>query len=167
MSAPSQEFRHSKFLDYAFLAARSEKAVSEMIGEVQLSEEDRMVLNQASDFLRNVATGAQALTSGNYHVRNFSAAMEAIEVAMNPLEGLSGVLKDRDVAQALSETADVISAKASESPMQPLNEHELEEAKLFKAFFDLFYRFILAKIDEKSRVGVLGAHGRFEHATFA
>lgn len=167
MSAPGQEFRHAKFLDYAFLAAKSEKAVSGMITDGQLSDEDRSVLNQASNFLRQVATGAQALTTGNYQVGNFNAAVEALEVAMDPLQELSEALKDRDIAQVLSETAQVISTKAAESPLRPLNSDELEDAKLFKAFFDLFYRFILAKIDQMSQVSVLGARGRFEHVAFA
>jgi hypothetical protein len=167
MSAPIQEFQRAKFLDYAFLAAKAEKAAGALIANTPLSTEDRTVLSDASKFLQQVATGAKALSTGNYQVGNFTAAMEALEFAMNPLEELSAALNDRDVSLVLTEAASVISAKIAEQRMVPLNEAELREAGLFQSFFDLFYRFILDRIDQTNRVAILGARGRFESATLA
>jgi len=165
MSAPNQELQKAKLLDYAFLAAKAERASAALIANTPLSPEDRSVLNEASNFLRQVATGAEALSTGNYQVGNFTRAMEALEVAINPLEELSSALNDRDISAVLSEAADMMSSKINGTNGERLADTELEDAQLFKSFFDLFYRFVLNKIDQTNSVAILGTHGRFDGAT--
>ena len=132
-----------------------------MISSTPLSSEDRSILTDASNFMRQVATGAQALATGNYQVGNFTRAMEALEVAINPLEELSAALNDRDISSVLSEAADLVSSKVGEDNAVHLSEAELIDVELFKEFFDLFYRFILNKIEQTNSVPLLGARNRF------
>lgn len=161
MSAPSQELQKAKLLDYAFLAAKAERASAAMISSTPLSIEDRSVLTEASNFMRQVATGAQVLATGNYQVGNFTRAMEALEVAINPLEELSAAMNDRDISSVLSEAANLVSSKVGEENAIGLSATELVNIELFKEFFDLFYRFILNKIDQSNSVPLLGGRNRF------
>jgi hypothetical protein len=162
MSAPTIEYKQSKYLDYGFLAARAEQAAARLVQGEALSESDRQALAAGSDFLKQVASGASALTSGDYRVQNLTGAMEALEFAMDPLEQLRDALAGGDIGQLLGETADAVSQSASRAGAVHLSAVERGRVDLFMSFFDEFYKFIRAQMAENGKAPILGGRSRFE-----
>jgi hypothetical protein len=163
MSAPTLGYQQAKYLDYGFLAAKAEKAAKALAEKRPLTEEDRAALEHGSEFLKQVAAGAQALTSGNYQVQNLKGAMEAFEVAVDPLEQLGDILAHGDIARALNGAAEAVSSKVME-PQSMLSADQLSGIELYGNFFGSFYNFVRAHISQTNRTPLLGDGGRFERA---
>ncbi|MCQ0033133.1 hypothetical protein [Burkholderia glumae] len=166
MSAPTIEYKHSKYLDYGFLAARAEQAAAKLAQGEGLSDSDKQMLDAGSEFLKQVASGASALTSGNYRVQNLTSAMEALEFAMDPLEQLGDALSDDDIGQVLSEAADAVTYSAHH-PADQLSDASRARIDLFRHFFDEFYKFIRAQMSATSKAPILGGRSRFESLNVA
>ncbi|HEM7879479.1 TPA: hypothetical protein U2L31_005919 [Burkholderia contaminans] len=167
MSVPTIEYKQSRYLDYGFLAARAEQAAARLANGEGLSESDLQILDAGSEFLKQVASGARALTSGDYRVQNLTSAMEALEYAMDPLEQLGDALSGGDVGQMLGEVADAVSSSAHQVGMVQLTETDRERVDLFRHFFDEFYKFIRAQIAANTKAPLLGGRSRFESLSTA
>jgi hypothetical protein len=167
MSAPTIEYKQSKYLDYGFLAARAEQAAGRLAAGEQLSESDRQILDAGSKFLKQVASGARALTSGDYRVQNLTSAMEALEFAMDPLEQLGDVLSGGDIGQLLGEVADAVSKSAQGTGAVQLSVEDKARVDLFQHFFDEFYKFIRAQMATTNKSPILGGRSRFESFSVA
>jgi hypothetical protein len=162
MSVPTIEYKQSKYLDYGFLAARAEQAATRLANGEQLSDSDRQVLDAGSEFLKQVASGARALTSGDYRVQNLTSAMEALEYATDPLEQLGDALSGGDVGQVLGEAAEAVSLRAHHAGEEQLSDVDRVRVDLFRHFFDEFYKFIRAEMTANTKSPLLGGRSRFE-----
>lgn len=162
MSAPSVDFRHTKYLDYGFMAARVEKAAQHALDGTLLSDEDRASLRTGSDFLRQVAQGARALTTGDYQVQNLTGAMEALDFAIDPLEQLGDLLSQEDLAKVLQDAADAVTGSADRNDSGQLTTMERDNLVFCRDFFDQFYNFVREQIDNASSENLLGDSARFE-----
>jgi hypothetical protein len=167
MSAPSLEYKHAAYLDYAFLAAKAEKAADSLIDTHSLSDDERHVLKAGSTFLEQVATGARAVTHGDYRVQNLTGAMEALELAVDPLEHLGEMIKQADIADLLHDVAITVAAASDREVASELTAADRSKVDLFKFFFDHFYRFIRAQMGLMEKEPLIGDRGRFSAAPAA
>jgi hypothetical protein len=167
MSAPSLEYKHAAYLDYAFLAAKAEKAADSLIDIHALSDDERHALKAGSEFLEQVATGARAVTHGDYRVNNLTSAMEALELAVDPLEHLGAVIKQADIADVLHDVAITVSAASDRAVALELTAADRSKVDLFKVFFDHFYRFIRVQMGLMDKEPLIGDRGRFNISSSA
>ena len=161
MSAPSLEYQNAKYLNFGFLAAKAEKASQALTENRSLTTEEISVLKNGSEFLKQVATGAKALYSGDYQVQNLKGAMEAFEFVMDPLEQLGAVLNGTDIAKALNDAAETV-VKLGNEGTQNISEVQQKQVELFRIFYDQFYTFIRAQMTQMNKESLLGDKLRFE-----
>lgn len=160
MSAPSLQYQNAKFMNYGFLAAKAEKAVHALCQKQPLTAEEVAVLKDGSEFLKQVATGAQALSSGNYQVQNLKSAMEAFEFVIDPLEQLGDALNQMDIAAALNDAADTV-VKLGDQGTENISNEQLQELELFRVFYESFYSFICSQLAQMNKESLLGNKSRF------
>lgn len=161
MSAPSLEYKQARYLDYGFLAAKAEQAAEGLMDDRPLSPDERHVLKAGSDFLEKVATGARALTHGDYGVQNLTGAMEALELAVDPIEHLGQVIKEADISDLLQDVARTVSATSERDDRSALTDDDRTKIDVYRTFFDQFYRFIRAQMNEMRKEPLLGDRSRF------
>ena len=161
MSAPSLEYQHAKYINYGFLAAKAEKACHALTQNRELTPEEFSVLQNGSEFLKQVATGAKALDSGNYQVNNLKGAMDAFEFVIDPLEQLSEFFNNTDIADALNNAAETVITLGLH-PSQAISDKQLKQIELFREFYEHFYTFIQFQMSQVKKDNPLGDKLRFQ-----
>lgn len=162
MSAPSLEYKQTRYLDYGFLAAKAEQAAKSLIEQRPLSEDERHVLKAGSDFLEKVATGARVLTRGDYRVQNLTGAMEALELAVDPIEHLGQMFQQADISDFLQDVARTVAQSSDRAIQNQLTADDRAKIDLYRTFFVKFYQFIRTQMDEFDKEPILGNRSRFD-----
>ncbi|MBL3961295.1 hypothetical protein KDW60_30125 [Burkholderia cenocepacia] len=161
MSAPSLEYKQARYLDYGFLAAKAEQAAEGLIEDRDLSDDERNVLRAGSEFLERVATGARVLTHGDYRVQNLTGAMEALELAVDPIEHLGQMIQDADISALLQDVARTVTENSARADRHALTTEDKGKVDIYRTFFDQFYLFIRAQMNEMNKEPLLGGRSRF------
>jgi len=141
MSGPNTMLREAEYLDCGFLAAQSQETISKLLGEKPLSESDRQILGAASDFLNKVSDGANLVSTGRSERHNSRASMQALDVAMGPLEVLHDLIRDGEVADFFKGLAEA-TKKASGG-----DNSQIEQLENSKRFFQVLYNSTLKTLN--------------------
>lgn len=150
MSAPSRRSRESEYIKYGMLAVRSLEAINKPLDDKEITPEEEGVLNKASDFLNEIANGADLVSTGHYQGHNSTASMKALDFAMGPLEHLRDAVEDKEVASFFRQMADAIQA-VSRNQLTDENRESLKNAAMF---FQVLNDSLLESISSgKPRVG--------------
>lgn len=104
MSDPSLQLRSAQTIRFGLLAARSSSAIDRAMARLELSTEDQAILAKAEEFLRQVADGAQFVSTGVQAGGSALRTTEALGYALNPIESL-GFFQDREVPETFNSFA--------------------------------------------------------------
>ncbi|MFV2058294.1 MAG: hypothetical protein ACC707_17650 [Thiohalomonadales bacterium] len=127
MSAPSHRIRQAEHISYGLLAINAIDALEKLIQKNELTDSDYTALSKASVFLVDIANGADLVTKASYHGHNSLASMNALDVAIGPLEQLQDLVQDKkEIASILRQLADKLQTIAeSKQPIMGNDEHRL------------------------------------------
>lgn len=151
MSAPRLELKEVEFLSLGFTINGAINALEKCINGADLSKKDVKSLEEAASFLKDIASGANFITSGKVPAGfNASRSLAAFNYAMGPTEALKGLIKDDDVAKFFGNIARAV-ANARDGVFKPGDSPHIEEAI---SFLRPFYKWVVAELN--SRQPVLG-----------
>lgn len=151
MSAPAADFRNANFLSYGFLAARAEKAARLLQAGETLSTSDSEALQAATDFMNKVSSGATYLTSGAFQTNDLVGALDALNLAIDPIQTLSDSIKGNEVGKLFAEVAQTVT-RATQNPLTQISAADKTQIQLFQAFFDALYRYISSELERETPV---------------
>lgn len=133
MSAPSHRIRQAEHISYGFLAVNSIEALERLLGGDAMRDTDTKALQKASEFITDIADGAELVTKGSYPGHNSTASMKALDVAIGPLEQLQDLAQDKKVvAEKLRSIASKLDSIIERGGKMPDND---------QAFFESLIRF--------------------------
>jgi hypothetical protein len=161
MSNPNMDFNRVKYLGYRFMASKAESAVKKLIEGEKLSKEDRSALKVGSDFLRQVANGVEIVGSTTNSIQNhaysLTESMEALKLAIDPLQKLKDRFHYQDMSTILNTAANIVVQYSIDESGADIKDDELKSARLFEIFFDQFYWYLCGQTNQakliRERVG--------------
>jgi len=116
MSAPNHYIRDAEHINYGFLSVRAVEVFKKLKNKQTLSAEDNDILNRVVTFLSQIADGAELISAGSYQGCNAMASMDALNLAMGPLERLQDLIEDKDISaffrQLFKDVQLLVSAKS-------------------------------------------------------
>ncbi|WP_093289042.1 hypothetical protein [Pseudoxanthomonas sp. CF125] len=134
MSDPSLQLRSAESIKYGLLAARSSEAIARAEAHQELTSEDQTILEEAEEFLRQVADGAAFISTGAHPRGSVISSTDAFGFALQPVESLD-LLKDRQAPDVFNELARAVH-QISAGQASTLEEVDITNAR---AFFDRLY----------------------------
>lgn len=152
MSAPSHYAKEAEQIKYSLLAAKAKESISKLLGDEQLSEEDKHCLTKAANFLKSVADGAQLVSSGHYSGHNSREAMQHLQIAIDPIKHLEKINENQEISSYISELANALSLAISDSKKLK-EEGAKRDVKSASDFFNAMFDHLLLAITENQRSG--------------
>lgn len=151
MSAPAADFRNANFLSYGFLATRAEKAAKLLQAGEALSASDAEALQAATDFMNKVSSGATYLISGAFQSNDLVGALDALNLAIDPIQTLSDRIKGNEIGKLFADVAQTVT-RATQNPSTPMSVDDKTQIQLFQAFFDALYRYVSSELERETPV---------------
>ena len=151
MSAPAVEYKQANLLSYGFLAARAEKAAQLLRKGELVSGHDTQALREAAGFLKKVSSGVNfLLTTGDFQSNDLVGALEALHLAIDPIQRIASQLQDnKEFADLFSNIADAVLRRIDNANTAPTEDEDLR-LQLFQAFFDALYQFVSTELERHS-----------------
>jgi len=140
MSGANVVMREAEYLGCGFLAVQSQETIARRLGRKELTDEDKLILGRASEFLKNIADGADLVSTGRSGAHNSRASMQALDFAMGPLESLQSLIGDGKIAEFFRGLA-TATEKASH------DEIDTEQLQCSKQFFEVLYHSTLETLN--------------------
>lgn len=148
MSAPAFETRAADYIGQSFLAIKAKKAINVFLKGEALSESEKEVLFKAHKFLKEIASGASLVATGESKGFKPMESMAALNYAMDPIESLRDLLGDRDIATFFNEMADSVELGAKGSlDALPAKGEMLQFAV---SFFEALYKSLSKSLDRNN-----------------
>lgn len=110
MSSPNQDLREIELIKFGLLAARTIEVADKLLQGTPLHPEEKQIIVKASDFLQEIANGAELVTIGRYRGHNSIASMRALDYAMEPLERLRDLVADKEIADVFRHMSEILQA---------------------------------------------------------
>lgn len=134
-------FRSAEPMSFAFLATRASNALERVIEDKPIGADEKDVLDQAVQFLREISNGAQISTHGTFaEGLSPSRSLAALDIAFGPIDALRRLVSnEKDVALIFEKLSNAV-------------EHVRETGKTegnvtlmqgVKQFFDALSAFVL------------------------
>lgn len=161
MSAPRADLHHASLLSYGFLAARAEAAAKLLEERKELSAADREALQDAADFLRKISTGADFLTERKLKPQDLMGALDALNIAMDPIKRISSFFSNGKISDIFASTANTVASHVDATSPRSISTQEMENIRIFRAFFDALYVFVTNELEQDTPlVGATRSHSR-------
>lgn len=159
MSAPAFEVRAADYIGQSFLAIKAKNAICSYLKGNVLSQPEKEVLLKAHKFLKEIASGASLVSTGESKGFKAMESMAALNYAMDPIKNLRELLGDKEISDFFNEMADSVelSAKGSSST-QPA----MEQMSHAVSFFDALYQSLSNTLDHNHHP--LGGRPERNHA---
>lgn len=137
MSAPVFETKAADYIGQGFLAIKAKNAIGVFLNGQTLTDSERDILFKAQKFLKDIASGASLVATGEVNGIRPMESMAALDYAMDPIQRLKGLLGDREVSDFFNEVAESVELGAKGAPdVLPAREQTLRFAV---SFFDMLY----------------------------
>lgn len=150
MSAPSLAERDAEYLKYGFLSIKAGNAIRTRLEGDALSHEEQEVLRHADELLRQISSGAELATSGNFQGNDVDplASMEALDFARDPIRHIQGQVKIQQLAKLFASMAEAVeTCSRSKGPPTP---EQRDTLSTVASFFDALYRYVATTLDRRS-----------------
>ncbi len=135
MSAPNHHMREADMVKFGLLASRAIEATEKLTKGSALSDEERDIVKRASDFLQEVANGAELVSKGLYRGHNSMDSMRALDYAMGPLEQLREFVADQEIADVFRQMSETL--RENEIKLQQKDFNVIKQIeKFFEALND-------------------------------
>lgn len=137
MSAPAFESKVADYIGQGFLAIKAKNALKAILGGKTLTVQEREVLLKAEKFLKEIASGASLVSTGEARGIKPMDSMIALDYAMDPIEHLRDLLGNREVSDFFNDLANSVGQSAQgDAKAQSAGEPMLNFAV---SFFDALY----------------------------
>lgn len=136
MSAPNQHHKEADLIKFGLLATRTVGAINKLLAGDSLSPEENDILGRASEFLLDIANGAELVSKGHYQGHNSVTSMRALDYALGPLERLRDFVADKEIADVFQQMSDVLRQVISVKLENKDGELIKQIAKFFEALND-------------------------------
>lgn len=146
MSAPSLAERDAEYVRYGFLSIKAGNAIRNKLNGGPLSYDEKEVLRNADELLRQISSGAELTVSG--HLQNDAdplASMKALDFALDPIRHIQGQVQTQQLAQLFASMAATVET-CSVSPTAPTRDQE-EMLSMTATFFDALYKYVTTVLD--------------------
>ena len=164
MSAPSPDLKRSEYIDFGFLAVGASEALKAVLAGKKITADQAMMLMEAADFLKDIATGAGFIATGAVpNGFSPSRSMDALDYAMGPVRTLRNLIEDDDVAKFFKSLNEAVKNASEGNAVKSKTDRKFQKAAV--SFFEALYQSLVAELSVK--YPVLGSrptrHGIHAH----
>jgi hypothetical protein len=148
MSAPSPDLKRSEYIDFGFLSVKASEALKVVLAGKKITAEQTIILAEAADFLKDIATGAGFIATGAVPGGfSPSRSMDALDYAMGPVRALRKLIDNDDVAKFFKSLTEAVKHASGGNAVKSKTDRKFQKAAI--SFFEALYQSIVAELSVK------------------
>lgn len=151
MSRPSDDILEIECINFGFLSVKAGLVINKILNKTDLSEDEKLVLKRAQNFLISVSQGAELVQTGVYqHNSNPSDSIKALNLAIDPLEKLQKIVQDVSVAEYFKTMAHSVEVYTNNSPAD-VNAEDRNLLKNTEQFFNGLHKSLISTLSNRPK----------------
>jgi hypothetical protein len=151
MSRPSDDILEIECINFGFLSVKAGLVINKILNHSDLSEDEKLVLKRAQDFLLSVSQGAELVQTGVYqHNSNPGDSIKALNLAIDPLEKLQKIVQDVSIADYFKTMANSVEMFVT-NPPAAVNQENRNLLENTEQFFEGLHKSLISTLSNRPK----------------